>query len=594
MAFQTPITIRQAVDHVHKNEFVLPAIQREFIWSTDQITRLFDSLMLGYPIGSFLFWKVDKDHLGEYDFYEILKSYHERDQRHNKPVNLTGDEGVTAILDGQQRLTSLYIGLRGSYTYKTKYLRFNNPDAFKTRCLYLNLLKPTSDEEIELRYDFRFLTADEAEKNGISHWFLVSDILKFRSLRDINRYLRDHDLMDPEHPEECLFRLYEAICEKQIVNYYLERDQDLDKVLNVFIRVNSGGTQLSYSDLLLSIATARWTQYDARQVIHDLVDDLNRTGEGFSLNKDFVLKSSLVLADIPDIAFRVRNFTRENVEKIENCWQQISDALRAAVGLASKVGFNGHTLTANNVLVPIAYYLMVRKIPVGFLESNSFATDRKLVHEWIVRALLKSGTFGSGLDTTLRTARSSIQTANGKFPVDILDRNFASIGKALRFEEEEIDDLIDHGFGHPDTFSVLSLLYPGVDLNNRFHVDHIFPKARFTKQRLRCAGVPEEEIEAHMDCVNRVANLQLLEGTANLEKSEKMPADWLKSQYPDIDNLKSWKHRNFLKEDYLVPESMVGFLGFYEERRTNMKKRLANLLGVQLEGQGQVGKANQS
>lgn len=584
MAFQTPITIRQAVDHVHKNEFVLPAIQREFIWSTDQITRLFDSLMLGYPIGSFLFWKVDKDRLGEYDFYEFLKSYHERDQRHNKPIDLTGDEGVTAILDGQQRLTSLYIGLRGSYTYKTKYLRYNNPDAFKNRNLYLNLLKPTSDEEIELRYDFRFLTAGEAEKTEIAHWFLVRDILKFRSLRDINRYLRDHELMDPQHPEECLFRLYEAICEKQLVNYYLELDQDLDKVLNIFIRVNSGGTQLSYSDLLLSIATARWTQYDARQEIHDLVDDLNRTGEGFNLSKDFVLKSSLVLANLPDIAFRVKNFTRENVGKIENAWEQISDSLRTAVGLASRLGFNGQTLTANNVLVPIAYYLMVRNIRVGYLESSAFASDLKLVHGWIVRALLKSGTFGSGLDTTLRTARSTIQTANGTFPVDVLDRNFAAIGKALRFEEEEIDDLVDHGFGKPDTFSVLTLLYPGVDLNNRFHVDHIFPKARFTKQRLRCAGVPEDKIESYIECFNRVPNLQLLEGPANLEKSEKMPDDWLKSKFTKIDALNSWKRRNFLEEEYHVPVTMDGFLDFYMVRRANMKKRLAHLLGVILEG----------
>ena len=227
---------------------------------------------------------------------------------------------------------------------------------------------------------------------------------------------------------------------------------------------------------------------------------------------------------------------------------------------------------------------MVRNVSVGYLESSAFASDRKLVHEWIVRALLKSGTFGSGLDTTLRTARSTIQNANETFPIELLDKTFASIGKALRFEEEEIDDLIDHGYGNPDTFSVLSLLYPGVDLNNRFHVDHIFPKARFTKQRLRCAGVPEDEIESYMECVNRVANLQLLEGPINLEKSEKMPADWLKSQYTDIDALNSWKRRNFLEEHSLVPETMEGFLGFYEDRRANMKKRLAHILGVSLEG----------
>lgn len=584
MAFQTPISIKKAAEYVRRNEFVLPAIQREFIWSPEQITRLFDSLLRGYPIGSFLFWKVDRDHCRNYEFYGFLKNYHERDQRHNERVNLTGDESVIAVLDGQQRLTSLYIGLRGSYTYKTNYLWYNNPDAFKNRRLYLNLVQPASSEEVELRFDFRFLTDDEVRDAENSHWFLVSNVLEFKSLRDPYGYLRDNTLLENEFAEDCLISLFEAICEKKIINYYQEEDQDVDKVLNIFIRVNSGGTQLSYSDLLLSIATAQWTKYDARQEIHDLVDELNRTGEGFNLNKDFVLKSSLVLADIQDIAFRVRNFTRENVEKIENAWPKIRNALRASVGLAAKLGFNGHTLTANNTLVPVAYYLKELDDPIGYLESNTFASDRDLVQKWIIRALLKTGTFGSGLDTTLRAARSTIQNANETFPTDLLDKSFASIGKALRFEEEEIDDLIDHTYGNAITFSVLTLLYPGVDLNNRFHVDHIFPKARFSRKRLRDEGVAEDQIESYMDRVNRVANLQLLEGIANLEKAEKMPAEWLKSQFTTDDRLNSWKRRNFIEEHSPVPESIKGFLGFYEDRRAKMKERLAYLLGVSLEG----------
>ena len=59
MPFQTPITIKAALERMQAHEYVLPAIQREFVWGTDQIAALFDSLMKGYPIGSFLFWKVD-------------------------------------------------------------------------------------------------------------------------------------------------------------------------------------------------------------------------------------------------------------------------------------------------------------------------------------------------------------------------------------------------------------------------------------------------------------------------------------------------------------------------------------------------------
>ena len=581
MAFQTPITIRQAIDHVHRKKYVLPAIQRELVWNTDQITRLFDSLMRGYPIGSFLFWKVDRDHCRQFKFYGFLDNYHERDQRHNPPMDLTGDEGVTAILDGQQRLTSLHIGLRGSYTFKTKRKQWNNPDAFPRRKLYLNLLQPASGEEVGLKYDFRFLTDADTQNSDGEHWFPVGDVLHFDSLRNIYQYLREHELLGPKHPEECLSNLYEVICAKPLINYYQEEDQDLEKVLNIFIRVNSGGTELSYSDLLLSIATAQWVNIDARQAIHDLVDDLNRTGEGFSLSKDFVLKSCLVLTDISDIGFKVKNFTRKNTEKIEDAWHQISDALRVAVGLASRFGYNGRTLTANNVLVPIAYYLLTRQLPENYLERQIHADDREAVRKWIARALLKTGTFGSALDTTLRTARSVIQGHSAAFPIQQLDTAFAKIGKALRFEEEELDDLIDKTYGNRVTFSVLALLYPGVDPANRFHEDHIFPQASFTKKRLLGAGVSEDQVSAFQERRDRIANLQLLEGTQNQEKSAKMPAEWMRSHFTSDDTLNGWKERNFTDD---VPDDMRGFLDFYEARRKKMKARLAQVLGVNLHG----------
>jgi len=579
MAFQTPITIRRAIDHVRGGTYVLPAIQREFVWGTDQITRLFDSLMRGYPIGSFLFWTVDKEHCRSYRFYGFLADYHERDRRHNPVADLRGDEGVTAILDGQQRLTSLHIGLRGSYASKLKYKRRDNPDAFPKRRLYLNLLRPADGEEIGLKYDFRFLTEAEAQPRDGVHWFPVGEVLNFESLRDINRYLREHELLEPEHPEQCLFKLYDVICEKPLVNYYQEEDQDLDKVLNIFIRVNSGGTELSYSDLLLSIATAQWTRIDAREAINDLVDDLNRTGEGFSLSKDFVLKSSLVLADISDIGFKVKNFTPGNTERIETAWPQISGALRTAVGLASRFGYNGRTLTANNALIPVAYYILARGIPDGYLERNAFSDDRAAVHRWLTRALLKTGTFGSGLDTTLRAARSTIQAHQNAFPVEQLDAAFARIGKALRFEEEELDDLLDEKYGSRLAFSVLALLYPGVDFNNRFHEDHIFPQSRFTRKRLADAGIPTEQIADFLDCRDRIANLQLLEGTPNEEKSGKMPAEWLREHHNTQEALAAWSERNYVEE---VPEQMAGFLDFYEARRLQMKRRLARLLGVRV------------
>lgn len=574
MSFQTPITIRKAVEHIRRNEFVLPAIQREFVWGPDQICKLFDSLMRGYPIGSFLFWKVDRSHCREYTFYGFLSDYHERDSRHNPQIDLTGDEGVTAILDGQQRLTSLYIGLRGSHAAKLPHKRWNNAQAFPKRRLYVNLLAPADGEGVELKFDFRFLPEGDQSRDETHYWFPVGEVLNFSSLSDIYAYLRKYELLTYEFADKCLCALFQVICEKPLISHYQEEDQDLDKVLNIFVRVNSGGTPLSYSDLLLSIATAQWENIDARQAIHELVDDLNRTGEGFSFDKDFVLKSALVLADL-DVAFKVQNFKRENTQKIETDWQRLSQSLLAAVELTARHGYNGFTLTANNALVPIAYYLLKRGLPGGFLERHEHADDREAIRVWLARALLKKGTFGAGLDTTLRTARTTIGAAPTRFPADALDSSFAKIGRGLRFEDEEIEDLLDEEYGHRMTFSVLALLYPSVDFNNRFHEDHIFPKSRFTSKRLREAGVPEDQIDAFLERVNRVANLQLLEGTPNQEKSAKMPTDWLRDHFPSEDARRAWNERNYVEE---LPEKITGFLEFYERRRARLKTRLSKLL----------------
>ena len=88
VSFQAPITIAQALDGVHQRRYLLPAIQREFVWSTTQIEQLFDSLMRGYPIGSFLFWQVAPEHVGEYQYYEFIRDYHERDHRHAAAGNI--------------------------------------------------------------------------------------------------------------------------------------------------------------------------------------------------------------------------------------------------------------------------------------------------------------------------------------------------------------------------------------------------------------------------------------------------------------------------------------------------------------------------
>jgi uncharacterized protein with ParB-like and HNH nuclease domain len=114
------ITIRKALDQIGRHEFLLPAIQREFVWSSEQTSRLFDSVLREFPIGTFLFWNVPSQLSREFRFYNFMREYHELKARHSAPVAITDPRNLTAVLDGQQRLTALNIGLLGYLATRKK------------------------------------------------------------------------------------------------------------------------------------------------------------------------------------------------------------------------------------------------------------------------------------------------------------------------------------------------------------------------------------------------------------------------------------------------------------------------------------------
>lgn len=590
MGFQTPITIQKALESIHRHDYVLPAIQREFVWSTDQICMLLDSLMRGYPFGSFLFWKVNKEHSRKYVFYDFIREYHERDAPHCPVLDLQGEQGVTAILDGQQRLTSLNIGLRGSHADKLPHKRKASDQAYPKKHLYLDLRAAPEDKELGLMYGFRFLTKERANEDnaGSKHyWFKASDVLDIKAKTagsEIFKFIQKAGLADHPTAFEVLDRLHAVVHRDLIINFFEEEDQDLDKVLNIFIRVNSGGTVLSYADLLLSIATAQWKGRDARQEVYALVDEMNKTGHGFAFPKDLALKSALVLADISDVAFKVTNFNAENMAKIEKKWGDIGRSLKLGAQLLADFGFSQDTLTANNVLIPIAYYLMGRGVKANYLTSLHEADDREKVRTWTVRSLVKAGVWGSGLDTLLRTIRDVLaKEGRDAFPLAQVEAAMVPSGKSLRFEEDELEALLESEYARRGTFPILSLLYPGHDLRNEFHEDHIFPRAIFKRKTLAAAGLSDADIEKYLSQVNQLPNLQLLEGPYNLQKSAKAPDAWMAEQFPDVTARNAYAAKHDLGT---VPQDVKEFGEFFAARRGRLAARLRKLLNV---GSGGVG-----
>lgn len=572
------ISIKDAVDSVHKKNYLLPSIQREFVWSTYQIERLFDSLMRDYPISTFLFWEVEKKNINKYQFYEFVREYHERDNTHNPKANIDGESGITAILDGQQRLTSLYIGLKGTYAYKLPRQRWNNDFAFPKRKLCLNLLAPSKNGDLE--YDFQFLTKQEYKQADENHvWFSVGDILNLTEAVDVNDYLLENDISTLgkekfRFANKTLFKLYEVIQKNKSINFFLEKSESLDKVLNIFIRVNSGGTQLSYSDLLLSIATTQWKAKDAREEITSFVDEANSIGDGFNINKDFVLKNCLVLAGFKDIAFKVDNFNRENMLIIEKQWDDISEAIKSAIVLLSILGYHRDTLTSNNALIPIATYLYKIGSPDNFSESSKYQEDRSRIFKWLVMVLLKR-TFSGQPDNVLRPIRDVINTTDDGFPFDEIIKKLKGSTKAISFDDDEIDNLFYYQYAQSYTYSVLAFIYPSLDFRNKFHQDHIFPKKLFTAKRLKKREIDDNDIEFYLENYNYLANLQLLEGVPNQEKSGTDFDVWIKEKYPNKDDRKIYMKRNYIPD---IDLSLGNFKEFIEEREKLIVSAFKELL----------------
>lgn len=561
MAYQ-PAKICEVIDKIRKRDYVLPAIQREFVWSTEQIENLFDSLMQGYPIGAFLFWEVPDGQRSDYVFYTFLENYHERENRHNEKIDLKGvTSTITAVLDGQQRLTSLYIGLKGSYAYRLAHKRRENPDAYPERKLYLDLLSFNNKSDKTYNFSFRAKTEAAAGNDEIHFWYEVGNILEIKSEDEIEDFcdfnlptdaseskIQDNATDDESNSKVILYtkdqqrlakktlkKLFSVICDKESLTYYSLRSDDLDQVLNIFVRVNSGGTPLSYSDLLLSIATAEWKDIDAREEISQLVDELNRIGHGFNFDKDFILKASLVLSDdIKDIEFRIANFRRSNMAIIERNWPQIKHNLRLAVELVASMGFSYENLTSNNAIIPIALYIKNLQVERGsFITNHKMAAERQRIRKWLTASLIK-GVFGSSSDTTLKNLRKILNQHKGEteFPLDDIIAAAQASGRPITFSDEDIESCLDLKYGKPATQAVLMALYSNYDFTQGFAIDHIFPKSnRVINKQLTEAGLSTKQIEFYKSNVNNITNLEILPPAVNGEKYEKDYGSWLKEYY---------------------------------------------------------------
>lgn len=572
-SFKTPITISDAITYIESRHFLLPAIQRKFVWSSEQIEVLFDSIMRQYPINSFMMWNVTSDNIkNNFKFYDFIQEYRAFFKEENILVPTLGFNDFLAVIDGQQRLTSLYLGLKGSYAYKMPRKWWKDcEDCLPTRKLYLILSSPLSkDDDRKMIYNFKFLSNSDVSRLRLTDdLFLVGDIYKYKEPDELEEYMANRDWRDSKFAKKALRLLRKAVFEDGLINYYQEENQDIDTVLDIFIRTNSGGEPLSFSNLLMSITTANWT-LDARKEFKALIDAVY--SNNFIISADLILKCCLVLF-IDNIKFQVANFDANNVKVFEANWGKTRKCIEVAFELLKKWGFNDSSLRAKNAIIPIVYYIFHNNLENDILKDHIHESERQSMRKWLCISLLK-GVFGGQSDNVLTGIRKVLQAHlhDGTFPFDDIKTEFASNdAKSLSLSDEVIDDLLKTQKDAPNCYAILALLYSHLHYDYvAYHKDHLHPASKFEKLKESDFSSNDDfKFYTDKDNWNSILNLQLLSGAANESKSDEDLAEWV-------------KQKNINLADHIIPNVSLDFndfRDFIDERRKLLQTTIKRIIG---------------
>jgi Protein of unknown function DUF262 len=531
------------VKRIEKHEIVLPDIQRSFVWDEDQIYDLFDSLVRGYPIGSLLFWKaIGSDEEERLLLYHEFVRYYRKDPRLPASIQLHARDEKTFVLDGQQRLQSLYLGLDGTYDGRELYVDLrggtSSEDLDKNIAYYVRFLRSRSDLKDSNRFmvrlkDFIFLPPERfdiyrqklMEESGLATgsdaWWKACRVMS--------------------HVREKLLQL-EVIPIVTIDAHVRSAAEckSLDEVVEIFVRANDGGTKLSRMDLIFSLIKSRWT--DASEAVEGLCQALNSTRD-FAVTKDFVIRSLMVFSGRYSAQFRVDQMRKSDLmNEFGDMFPRAAASLRSAFDFLTQnrgAGITTWRLLSGgqradrgyNVLIPIALYLYRR--PAPDIPEREYRRMRRFLYTAII-SRYPVVYVENRIDKLAQVFRDAFRQEPDVFPVNQL---IAVMAEAEHFSS--LEELI----GRPHTLDPLLNIFNGggvdfVTLCNRNapQRDHIFPEAK-----LRARNVPDDKI-------NHFANMRLLGKLPNILKSDIDPNDALANYTADA-----------LATDFMIPKHLLSY-----------------------------------
>lgn len=518
------MNIVSLLNQIKSNEIVLPAIQREFVWSEDKIEKLMESIMRGYPIGIVLMWETYKDiqYRKFVDSYQIDASATFFDN--------TAHHKLKLVLDGQQRLQSLYIGLYGQHNGKFLYfdiLSGRESDDFEEEKYYFYF--GTAKEAIEWnRETVAWATSSERVPEDVAYYAKASELFRM-DVGQKQKYRKSIvKLMKLDEKEELRLETNLAILDE-----VLTKDQNILKasiidenkpsdsqsrqtesdVLEIFVRINRQGTPLSRSDLIFSMLKLNWKE--AATALPDFVNKINE-GNSFDIDIDFVIRCLFAVSDLGSKFDLDMLRKKSNMQKLQNNFEKCCTAIAATVDSVQKYCWvsSSKVFGGNYNLVPFVYYLFhikghdvpnsqIQNFKKAFFLFGFTGPFSRYADSRLARFIKDDLSVAPNKDMTVFPLEAAIKWVNYWEAISGWSKELVQRNPRLALH------IVQQDTGHKTQFS----------LNSR-EMDHIFPRSTLKEK-----GVDEAKI-------NHFANFWILSKTKNINKTNKHPNKY----FEDVDD----------------------------------------------------------
>lgn len=519
---RTLFSIIQDVNH----SLYLPHIQRPFVWDEDQMCKLFDSLMRNYPIQTFLFWRT-KDPIKARKFMHSVERDVDLHTYYDTAVSAEGVEKVF-VLDGQQRLQTLYSLFSGA---------LRSPDGTTDLEAYVDITGGVIPTDDTILFPIRYHAQHQRPPLPL---YRLRDLLTVHHQRnaeeisdEVNDAL-DATLTEEEADRKARQKRVRRNC-GQLVSLLREDKhfwvQELDgvandysykRVLDILVRVNSGGTRLDTADLMFAAMKEGWAEVEER--IEDVVDLLNESKLEF--DKTLVLKCIVVAYGL-GAELRSEKFTSSQGEKlldaIETHWDEIEatfQQLRDFIVTELKL-YGAKMVRSYGSFVPLFDYLYHNPQPN---EAN-----RVLMCGYYYKSQLVNW-YGRQTDGVINVMHGYVgKPSPGPFPLVTIADYFRSRNADTALELKHLEDMRLR-------YIILNLIYVArfgvAPFNVKFkgndpHIDHIYPQSPLRNR----FGLATSEI-------NSIGNYRFVGATDNIRKRAELPSDYftrLKAAGVDIE-----------------------------------------------------------